>query len=488
MHTTDTLQPAPSPVDNAASATAQETLRNSFERMQRAWRQAPFPDYAERRAWLDGLLAMLHDNQRELEEAVNADFGGRSRHETRLAEIYFVMSAVKYIRAHLRAWMKPRRRGVPFILLPGRARIAFQPLGVVGVIAPWNYPLQLAFVPVAYGLAAGNRVLLKPSEYVPQTAALLQRLVAERFSPEVLHVVTGGADVGEAFSHLPFDHLLFTGSTQVGRTVMRAAADNLVPVTLELGGKSPAIVHSSFPIERAASRIAWGKWFSGGQTCIAPDYALVHESSRDAFVDSVVAHTRKSYPTIKDNPDYTSVINARHYRRLRGLIEDAEQRGARKIEIKPEGEQLSDDAHRLPPTVLLDVRDDMKVMQEEIFGPVLPILTYRTLDEAMAFVNGRPRPLALYYFDDDAARARLVLERTTSGGAVVNDVMMHCVVDDLPFGGVGTSGIGAYHGIEGFETFSHKKAVFLQPRLNGAGLLSPPYGKRFNRLLKLLIG
>ena len=489
MQPTDTLQPAPSPAaDNAASAAAEKIVREPFERMRLAWRRAPFPDYAERRACLDALLVMVRDNQREIEAAVSADFGGRSCQETRLADIYFVISTVKYVRAHLRAWMKPRRRGVPFILQPGRAMIISQPLGVVGVIAPWNYPFNLAFAPVAYALAAGNRVLLKPSEYVPQTAALLQRLVAERFSPDVLHVVTGGADVGEAFSHVPFDHLLFTGSTQVGRAVMRAAADNLVPVTLELGGKSPAIVHSSFPIERAASRIAWGKWFSAGQTCTAPDYALVHESSRDAFVDSVVAHARKSYPTIKDNPDYTSVINARHYRRLRGLIEDAEQRGARKIEIKPEGEQLSDDARRLPPTVLLDVRDDMKVMQEEIFGPVLPIVTYRALDEAMAFVNDRPRPLALYYFDNDAARARLVLAHTTSGGAVVNDVMMHCAVDDLPFGGVGASGIGAYHGIEGFEAFSHKKGVLLQPRLNGAGLLSPPYGKRFDRLLKLLMG
>lgn len=485
MRTTEMLQPAAA---NALSAAAEKTVRAPFERMQEAWHQAPFPIYAERRARLDALLEMVHDNQREIEIAVSADFGSRSCHETRLAEIYFLMATVKYIRSHLRGWMKPRSRSVPFIFLPARAKIVYQPLGVVGVIAPWNYPFQLALGPVAYALAAGNRVLLKPSEYAPHTGALLQRLIAEHFSPDVLHVVTGGVEVGEAFSHLPFDHLLFTGSTHVGRMVMLAAADNLVPVTLQLGGKSPAIVHGSFPVERAASRIAWGKWFNAGQTCIAPDYALVHESRREAFVDSVVAQTRKAYPTIKDNPDYTSVIGPRHYRRLRALVEDAELRGARRIEIKPEGEQLSDDAHRLPPTVLLDVRDDMKVMQEEIFGPVLPILTYRTLHEAIAFVNDRPHPLALYYFDDDAARARGVLERTASGGAVINDVMMHFAIDDLPFGGVGASGIGAYHGVEGFETFSHKKGAFVQPRLNGAGLLSPPYGKRFDRLVQLLIG
>jgi acyl-CoA reductase-like NAD-dependent aldehyde dehydrogenase len=467
---------------------AVKLVRESFERMREAQRHAPAPSYAERCAWLDALLAMLRENQPAIEQAVSADFGGRSCHETRLTEIFFLVSTIKYVRAHLRGWMKPRARSVPFTFLPGRAKVFYQPLGIVGVIAPWNYPFQLALGPVVYALAAGNRVLVKPSEYTPHAAALLHRLIGECFGSDVMQVVIGGAEVGEAFSHLPFDHLLFTGSTPVGRMVMRAAAENLVPVTLELGGKSPVIVHQSFSPERAAVSIAFGKWLNAGQTCIAPDYVLVHESQRDALVDGVVAHTRKTYPTIKDNPDYTSVISPRHYQRLRGLIEDAQTRGARTIQIKPQAEQIHDDAHRLPPTVLLDVRDDMKVMQEEIFGPVLPIITYRTLDDAIAFVNNRPRPLALYYFDDDASRARSVLERTTSGGAVLNDTMMHFGIDDLPFGGVGGSGMGAYHGIEGFETFSHKKGTFVQSRVNGAFLLSPPYGQRINRLLKLLIG
>ena len=469
-------------------ASIDDAVRAPFERMREAQRRTPAPSYAERRERLDALLALVQDHRPQLEQAVSADFGGRSCHETRLAEIYFLVSMIKYVRAHLRGWMKPRARSMPLVLLPARAKVLSQPLGVVGVIAPWNYPLQLALGPVTYALAAGNRVLLKPSEYAPQTAELLRSLVSRSFDASVLHVVTGDASVGEAFSRLPFDHLLFTGSTQVGRTVLRVAAENLVPVTLELGGKSPAIVHDTFAIDRAAARIAWGKWFNAGQTCIAPDYALVHESRRDAFVERVVAHTRTTYPTIADNPDYTSIINPRHYARLRGLIHDAVQRGARSIEIKPQNEQLPEASHRLAPTLLLDVKTDMSVMQQEIFGPVLPVVTYRTLDEAITFVNERPRPLALYYFDEDAARVREVLARTTSGGAVVNDVMMHFGVDDLPFGGVGASGMGAYHGIEGFDTFSHRKGTFVQPRLNAAGLLMPPYGSRFERLLSLMMG
>jgi len=465
-----------------------DAVRAPFERMREAHRATPAPSYAERCARLDALLALVQDHRPQIEQAVSADFGGRSCHETRLAEVYFLVSTIKYVRGHLRSWMKPRARSMPLVFLPARAKVLSQPLGVVGVIAPWNYPLQLALGPVTYALAAGNRVLLKPSEYAPHTAELLHSLVSRSFDASVLHVVTGDARVGEAFSRLPFDHLLFTGSTQVGRMVLRVAAENLVPVTLELGGKSPAIVHDTYTIDRAAARIAWGKWFNAGQTCIAPDYALVHESRRDAFVERVVAHTRATYPTIADNPDYTSIINARHYRRLRGLIDDAVQRGARSIEIKPPNEQLPEASHRLAPTLLLDVKTDMTVMQDEIFGPVLPVVTYRTLDQAIAFVNERPRPLALYYFDHDSARVREILARTTSGGAVVNDVMMHFAVDDLPFGGVGASGMGAYHGIEGFDTFSHRKGTFMQPRLNGAGLLMPPYGSRFERLLSLMMG
>jgi acyl-CoA reductase-like NAD-dependent aldehyde dehydrogenase len=484
----ETHQLIDTPVADSAVLDAVRTVRAPFERMKDAFlRDAP-PSYSERRQRLDALLALVRDNQQAIEEAVSKDFGGRSRHETRIAEIFCCVSAIKYIRSNLRGWMKPQSRKVSLAFQPGRSKVIYQPRGVVGIIAPWNYPFQLAIEPAAYALAAGNRVLIKPSEFTPHTAELMKRLVAERFSPEVMDVVTGGAEVGEAFAHLPFDHLLFTGSTHVGRLVMKAAAENLVPVTLELGGKSPTLVHESFSVDRAGARIAAGKWFNAGQTCIAPDYVMVAEHRRDALVESIVAHTRKAYPTIKDNPDYTSVVSARHYGRLKGLVADAESRGAKRITVAPDGEQLPDDAHRLAPTILLDVNDGMRVMQEEIFGPVLPVMTYKSLEEAIRYVNEHPRPLALYYFDDDAERARDVLERTISGGACVNETMMHFAIDDIPFGGVGPSGLGAYHGIEGFETFSHKKGVFLQSRLNAAGLLAPPYGEKLNKLLKILIG
>jgi acyl-CoA reductase-like NAD-dependent aldehyde dehydrogenase len=358
----------------------------------------------------------------------------------------------------------------------------------VGIIAPWNYPVQLALAPLTGAIAAGNRVMLKPSEYTPKTSELLARLFGEAFPKDVVTVVTGGPEVGAAFSKLPFDHLLFTGSTAVGRNVMRAAAENLTPVTLELGGKSPALVHESFPIERAAARIAAGKWFNAGQTCIAPDYVLVPEGQLTKFVDALQASVAQSYPTIAHNRDYTSVVNDRHYGRLKTLVDDAVARGARKLEINPANEQIDPATRKLAPTVLLDVDDEMQVMQEEIFGPVLPVMGYRTLDDALAYVNDHPRPLALYYFDFDSGRAKRVLEQTISGGATINDTLIHFACDDLPFGGVGPSGIGAYHGREGFETFSHKKGVFHQAKINAAASMGPPYHSRVDRFLDFLIG
>jgi coniferyl-aldehyde dehydrogenase len=437
---------------------------------------------------LKALCDLLRSNQPAIAEAIAADFGDRSTHETRLAEILLPISAIKYIRRHLSTWMKPQSRSVPLVFRLGKAKVLYQPVGVVGIISPWNYPVQLAIEPAAYALAAGNRVLIKPSEYTPHTAELLKKLVSERFAPEVMTIITGGADIAEAVSKLPFDHILLTGSTQVGRAVMKAAAENLVPVTLELGGKSPTILHESFPLEVAARRIVFGKWVNAGQTCIAPDYALVPEARRDAFIDELVRATRKAYPGIQDNPDYTSIISTHHYRRLCDLIADAEQRGARKIVIKSDDETVPDAAHRLPPTLLVDVQDDMRVMQEEIFGPILPIMTYRNLDEAIAYVNKHPRPLALYYFDRDRKRANDVLQRTISGGVSVNDIGLHSLIDDLPFGGIGASGMGRYHGFDGFETFSHKKAVFIQSRFNAMAILSAPYGERLNKVMKVLIG
>jgi coniferyl-aldehyde dehydrogenase len=307
------------------------------------------------------------------------------------------------------------------------------------------------------------------------------------FELDVVTVVTGGADVGAAFARLPFDHLVYTGSTEVGRLVMRAAAENLTPVTLELGGKSPAVVHEDYPVESAAARIAAGKWLNSGQTCIAPDYVLAPRSKVAAYAEAISAAVRRSYPTLARNPDYTSVVNERHYRRISALAEDAVAKGARKIEINPANETLDPAARKIAPTLLLDVTDAMKVMQEEIFGPVLPIVAYDTLEDAIRYVNDHPRPLALYYFDLDETRVQSLLERTVSGGAAINETMLHFCIDDLPFGGVGPSGTGAYHGREGFEAMSHKKSVLYQAKWNLAGLVSPPYGPRVEKMMKLLM-
>jgi coniferyl-aldehyde dehydrogenase len=483
-----TRQLVETPVVQDSASRAAAEVRAPFDAARAAFAAAPAPTFEERRARLDTLLELLRSGQAAIEEAIDADFGGRSVHETRAGEVFVSVEGVRYARAHLRAWMRPSSRSVSLAFQPASARVVYQPKGVVGIISPWNYPLLLAVSPLAQALAAGNRVLLKPSELTPRFSELFRRLVAERFPADLVAVLTGGPEVGDAFSRLPFDHLVFTGSTHVGRLVMKAAAENLVPVTLELGGKSPAIVHESFDLTRAATRIAAGKWFNAGQTCIAPDYLLAPRGSVDALVAALAKATRTMYPTVRDNPDYTSIVSPRHFARLQGLVDEAVAKGARKIELLPEGEAIPESAHRLPPTLLLGVTDEMKVMQEEIFGPVLPIVPVESVDAALRYVNARPRPLALYYFDDDGARVKQVLAGSWSGGVTVNDTLYHCPTDDLPFGGIGPSGMGAYHGVEGFRTFSHAKGVFSQPRLNGMFLLSPPYGARVERLLKFLIG
>jgi coniferyl-aldehyde dehydrogenase len=467
---------------------SESELSLAFERLKAGYRADPVPSYADRMDRLARLAKMLVAHQDEIVKAICQDYGNRSAHETRIAEILMLLDDVRYTRKNLNEWMKPQSRHVALTYLPGQAKVHLQPKGVVGVIAPWNYPVQLALAPTAAALAAGNRVLIKPSEYTPATAELLKKLCAETFPKDLVDVVTGGPEVGEAFWRLPFDHLLYTGSTHVGRMVMRAAAENLVPVTLELGGKSPTIVHEDYPVEKAAQSVAWGKWTNAGQTCIAPDYLLVPEKKVGAFVDALGARVRSSFPSLEKNPDYTCVINERHYRRVKGLVDDAVGKGAKKVEINPAGEPLPAESRKIAPTMITDVTDQMKVMQEEIFGPVLPIMGYRTLDDAIAYVNDHPRPLALYYFDRNQERVQRVLERTVSGGASINETLLHFGIDDMPFGGVGPSGLGAYHGREGFETFSHKKSVFYQARWNASSLLLPPYGARIEKLLKFLIG
>ena len=446
------------------------------------------PSLQHRRELLDRLKTSLLEHQADIVAAVSSDFGHRSPQETLITEVYLLVDGIAGIARELPGWMKPERRSTPIHLFPAKSWVEHQPLGVVGIMSPWNYPMNLALAPLAAALAAGNRVMVKPSELTPATTALMAGMIGEAFTPEEVAVVTGGPEVGQAFSRLPFDHLLFTGSTNVGRQVMRAASEHLVPVTLELGGKSPALVDMGYPLEHAAASIAFGTLFNAGQTCVAPDYALVPAGQQDRFVELLAAAVARLYPTLANNPDYTAIISERHYGRLRGLVDDAASKGGRVIEVNPAGERLDGlPTRKLALMVVLDPTDEMQVMQEEIFGPVLPVVTYHTLDEAIAYINARPRPLALYYFGNDSDRQRLVLTRTTSGGVTINDTLLHFAQHALRFGGVGASGMGAYHGRDGFLTFSHRKAVFRQSRWSGTGMFRPPYGRTIQRLLKGLM-
>jgi coniferyl-aldehyde dehydrogenase len=443
------------------------------------------PTIERRRADLARLRQSILARRGEFAAALQADFGQRSRYETSIMEIMPTVQGIDYLCKNLRRWMRPRQRSVRLHFRPGAARVLLQPLGVVGIISPWNYPANLCLAPLATAIAAGNRAMLKPSEHTPATSELLAALVRELFPEDQVAVLTGGPDVGEAFASLPFDHLLFTGSTSVGRAVMRAASANLVPVTLELGGKSPVIVGQGFSPTRAAKAIVFGKLSNAGQTCIAPDYALIHSSDVDAFVAAIEAATRAAYPLGAADASYSAIINQRHYDRLTSLVENARRQGAKVVEIGATREAARE--RRLPPTLIIGVTPEMAVMQEEIFGPILPIVAYEALDDAIACVNAKPRPLALYVFSDDRRAIRRVLERTTSGNATVNDTLLHYVQDDLPFGGVGTSGMGAYHGEEGFLALSHAKGVFVQSRWNLAGLLRAPYGPHTDLILKFLL-
>jgi coniferyl-aldehyde dehydrogenase len=445
------------------------------------------PSLAERRANLKKLRAAVLARQGDLEAALDADFGHRSRHETAIMELLPLTWGIDYLHKNLRRFMRPERRHVALPMRLARMYVEHQPLGVIGIVAPWNYPFSLALMPLATALAAGNRAMIKPSELTPATSGVMAALVAETFSEDEVAVVTGDASIGAAFAALPFDHLFFTGSTAVGRAVMRAASENLVPVTLELGGKSPVLVDRRQPLERVAAEIAYGKLANAGQTCIAPDYVLLPEGDVDGFVEAWGKAVAALYPEGPASEDYTSIVNVRHYDRLRGLLDDAQAKGARIIATGPSPEQAKARARTLPPTLVLNVDDGMRIMQEEIFGPLLPVVTYRDLDDAIAFVNARPRPLALYYFGSSAANRTRVLTRTISGGVTINGTLLHYVQDDLPFGGVGQSGLGAYHGIEGFRTFSHQKAVFDQGRWNGSALLRPPFGRLTHIILTWML-
>lgn len=485
MTLAENVTPSSQPL--AAKGPAGE-LSGILARMRAAARKSGPPDYDARIEHLDKLERAILDKKHELAKAVSMDYGNRSKHETLAGEVLVIINEIKHARTHLHEWMETEPREVSWMFLPGRAEVVMQPVGVVGIVSPWNYPVQLALAPLVGALAAGNRVMIKPSEIAGDAAAILKQIIAETFAADHVTVVTGGTDVAEAFTRLPFDHLVFTGSSRLGKIVMKAAAENLVPVTLELGGKSPAIVGEGYSLQQAAQKIMFGKCFNAGQTCVAPDYAILPKGRVDAFVEECRLAVNQMFPRLGQNPDYTTIITDAHYERLQGYLKDARDRGAKLIEINPAKEDLDPNARKMAPIILLHPKDEMIIMQEEIFGPILPVFTYEKLDDAIGYVNDHPRPLSLYYFDNNQRRIDRVLRETVSGGVTINDVMLHVAQSDLPFGGAGPSGIGAYHGREGFETFTKKKPVFYQSRISATSFLRPPYAERIDWVLKTLLG
>ena len=446
------------------------------------------PDLELRKDRLDRVIAMVGKYDKHIVKAVNEDFGNRDPVMSAVTEVASVIGPMEHAKKNLRKWMKTEKRkaaiaplGSALSLLGAKAEVRYQPKGVVGAISPWNFPMNLALAPLAGILSAGNRVMHKPSELTPSTSDLLKQMIEEYFDEAEMAVFVGDAEVGAAFSGLAFDHMIFTGGTSIAKHVMKAASENLVPLTLELGGKSPVVVGKNAKIKDTAQRVMQGKTMNAGQICLAPDYALVPEEKVEEFVKASVEVTSEMYPEMKDNDDFTSIINQRHFDRIQGYIEDAKEKGAEVVEINPSNEDFTQQPHhKIPPTIVLNPSDDMKIMQEEIFGPVLPVKTYKDVSEPVNYINSKDRPLGLYYFGEDNVEKEFVLENTTSGGVTVNDVISHIQMEDLPFGGVGPSGMGSYHGYDGFKEFSHAKAVYKQSKLNLMKLagLVPPYKKK----------
>ncbi len=456
-------------------------MESLFARQREAYAQSPMPTLEERRRHLLLLRALLLEHKGAITEAISADFTAHSVDEALFAEVMPSVHHIDYTLKRLRRWMRPDCRSVGLHFLPASARVVYQPLGVVGIIVPFNYPVNLSMVPLVAALAAGNRVMIKMSEHTPRTAALVEAMLRKGFAENHVAVVTGEADIAAAFARLPFDHLLFTGSTPIGKLVMRAAAENLTPVTLELGGKSPAIIADDIPLEDIIDRLCFAKSLNGGQTCVAPDYVLIPRRKLDAFIRLYKAAFRKMYPTINGNADYTSVINARAYQLLKDWLEDAAAKGAR-IE-KVSDETISDGSFRMPLHLVTQVTDEMTIMQKELFGPILPVVPYDSIDEALDYVNRRPRPLSLYLFTYDRALQERVTTHTHSGSICINDALIQVAVDDLPLGGIGHSGMGQYHGREGFLTMSKAKPVMRKGRLNSMRLMYPPYGGMIQKWL-----
>ena len=476
------------------SHTTLEQLPALLARQRRAFEANPQPSAEARIDRIDRVVALLVDNQTRLCEATSADFGHRSAHQARMADIFGALGSLQYAKKNVKKWMKPEKRKVdpPLNLMGAKAEVRYQPKGVVGAIATWNFPVWVPMSPLGAIFAAGNNCMVKLSEFTPHTSALLSQLIGQYFDEEELVAVTGEQDVGAAFAGLPFDHLLFTGATSVAKHILRACADNLVPATLELGGKSPVIVGRHTDIKKTANTIAIGKSLNMGQVCLSPDYVFVHNNDLNEFIAEVENSFAAQFPTIRDNPDYTSVINERHYNRLQGYLNDAREKGGEIREINPAKESFAmqkEGVHKLPPTLVINPSDEMKVMQDEIFGPLLPIKSYQHIDEVIEYINAHPRPLGLYVFSDNKAERERVISRTISGGVTINDVIQHVSIEDMPFGGIGASGMGNYHGPEGFKTFSHARSVYTQSKINMMQLMGmkAPYTDKVHKILDSMI-
>ena len=462
-------------------------------RKQRAAHHQMRPEpMALRKDRVERAIKLLKDHGDDLCKVMAADFGNRSPHQSMITDIASTVNFGKYCLKNIDKWARAEKRHVqfPLGLLGAKAEVRYEAKGVIGILSPWNFPVNLAFGPLMQVFAAGNRAMIKPSEFTEKTSLLTKELVEEYFTPDECAVFTGGPEVAAAFSELPFDHLVFTGSTATGRKVMEAASKNLVPVTLELGGKSPVFLGESADFAKAGERVALGKMMNAGQICLAPDYLYVPESKQDEAIHGVWQGTANMYPTLLDNEDYASVVTDRHFDRLQELVADARDKGAEVIEVNPGNEDFSNtNARKMPLTILKNVNEDMKAMQEEIFGPVLPVKTYKHIDEAIDYVNEHDRPLGLYYFGQDSDEREKVLTKTISGGVTVNDVIFHVSMEDLPFGGVGPSGMGSYHGVEGFREFSHARSVYTQPKIDVAKLggFKPPYGSNTEKAIKTMM-
>jgi len=467
-----------------------EVLQAILQSQRKAFLEEEFPSEKLRIDRLDRIIDMHIRYQDKIIEALNEDFNGRPLTQSMMSDVISTIMEAKETKKHVKRWMKPERRKAlfPMNLLGGRAQVMFQPLGVVGNIVPWNFPVALAFSPAIGALAAGNRMMIKPSELVPKTSDLIKTMVTENFDQTELAIVTGGVEVGRAFSELPFDHLVFTGGPEIAKRVMSSAAKNLVPVTLELGGKCPVIVSESADMDRVVERVLAMKIFNAGQLCLTPDYVFLPDGRVEEFLEKAKSKLAQHYTSLLDNEDYTAIINERHWSRLKGYLDELERSGTRVDQFNPASEDFSSPArHKLPISFIVEPEDSVGIMQEEVFGPMLSLKSYKTFDETIGFINSKPRPLALYYFGNDEREIELACHKTTSGGVTINDVAQHAACHDLPLAGVGNSGMGSYHGRDGFLQFSHKKAIYRQGLLSLGKFMTPPFTDKKHNFIKKMV-